>query len=172
MTHRAVADRYSLFRTGISFCKNGIFAAAQSTRLSPERPNIAAVACPGSSVKFPGYAHRADRVRRRVGMRQPVGERRRIHEKSNREIQRIGPHPFAAGFGSRQLRFRRQAGAFQHVESVPSHKQGPIMRGFGYRHGLRGGVRFLNGSCWMLVRIPDANIRNGVRAARLRQGDG
>ena len=40
--------------TGISFCKNGIFAAAQSTRLSPERPNIAAVACPGSSVKFPG----------------------------------------------------------------------------------------------------------------------
>jgi len=39
---------------GISFCRNGTLAAAQSTRLSPERPNIAAAACPGSSERSNG----------------------------------------------------------------------------------------------------------------------
>ena len=38
--------------SGISFCNAGTFAAAQSTKLFPLSPNIAAVACPGSSVKF------------------------------------------------------------------------------------------------------------------------
>ena len=45
---------HQLFTAGISFCKNGTFAVAQSIMLSPERPNIAAVACPGSSVRFTG----------------------------------------------------------------------------------------------------------------------
>lgn len=51
---RISALYYVLGIAGISFCRNGIFAVAQSTILSPDKPNSAAVAPPGSSVKFTG----------------------------------------------------------------------------------------------------------------------
>src|SRR6185437_4653927 len=41
-------------RTGISFCRKGILAAAQSTMLSPERPKSAALAWLGSMVRLKG----------------------------------------------------------------------------------------------------------------------
>ena len=40
--------------TGISFCRKGILAAAQSSMLSPERPKSAAVAWLGSTVRLKG----------------------------------------------------------------------------------------------------------------------
>ena len=40
--------------TGISFWRKGILAAAQSTMVSPERPNMAAVAWLGSTVRLKG----------------------------------------------------------------------------------------------------------------------
>lgn len=50
--------RCPLLTAGISFCRNGTFAVAQSNSRSPDSPHLAAVAWLGSSVKLPGIPRR------------------------------------------------------------------------------------------------------------------
>ena len=122
---------------GISFCRNGTLAAAQSTMLSPERPKSAAVAWPGSSVRSTGTPIAPTTCVATVGMRDPVRKRCCIHEETDREVQCVRLQPFDPRFGAGNARLHGQARALQHVQSVASGEKGPEMKVFGYVHHAR-----------------------------------
>jgi len=76
------------------------------------------------------HADRADDVRGRVGMRDPVGERSRVHEEADHQVERVGAHPFDAALSPRYARHGREARALHHVESVPGGEQRPKVQIF------------------------------------------